>query len=245
MNIGIIGVLGFLIAFSGHLGGTLFTFTVKNKGERFRGGLLGFTAGILIAFVCFELLPEAFEQSNLWIGVLGMIAGVIFSAFMEGRINFLKSKFDHNYNFKYIKAGILMCVGISIHHLPEGMAVGSLLHVSFLSGMKMAIIIALHCFPEAFAVVLPLKAGGISSLKIIFLIFILSIPMGIGSAVGALLSGISPLFIAFSLSLAGGVMLYITCGEIIPESKDIWKGRLSTVGSLVGFIIGVIITAKI
>ncbi|KKC30812.1 divalent heavy-metal cations transporter [Caldanaerobacter subterraneus subsp. pacificus DSM 12653] len=67
-------------------------------------------------------------------------------------------------------------------------------------------------------------------------------PTALGTFIGILSGGISNTFIGLNLALAGGAMLYVTCGEIIPEARDIYRGKISILGMILGVIGGIIIT---
>lgn len=202
---------------------------------------MGFTAGLLLAFVCFEILPVAFITWGLYYGIVGIIIGVIASVFIESKISTIQMSNTKKYNYNFIKSALLMAFAICIHNIPEGFALGSLLQYNFKSGITMAILICIHCFPESFAICLPLRKSGMSIKSLITYCFILALPMGLGSFVGALLSTFSGLFICLCLSFASGVMLYITCGEMIPESKNIWNGKITSIFSCFGFVLGIVI----
>ena len=73
--------------------------------------------------------------------------------------------------------------------------------------------------------------------------FLSGVPTGIGALIGACVGGISEATVAISLGFAGGAMLYIVSGELIPESRDLYKGRCSVLAYIVGFIAGVLVTA--
>ena len=78
-------------------------------------------------------------------------------------------------------------------------------------------------------------------IKILFSIVLLII-VGIGAFLGALIGGISDVVIAMCLAFAGGAMLYIVSGELIPESNELYKGRFPIVGNILGFILGIFAT---
>ncbi|MDR1558202.1 MAG: ZIP family metal transporter [Clostridiales bacterium] len=231
-----IGFIGYLTAWSGFFLGSLASIIMKKSGARFLGSMMGFTAGLLISFICFEMLPGPFEEWGLYKGIAAMLLGVLLSAWLEGRMNNLN---------RWHKAGLLLTLGVSIHNLPEGMALGSMLHASYAAGISLAIMIAIHCFPEALAVALPLRQAGVSALKLLGSAFIMAIPMGLGAMGGVFFSGLSPRFVDACVCFSGGVMLYIACGEILPESKEIWNGRMPALGAMIGFVIGVMLTERL
>jgi ZIP family zinc transporter len=105
----------------------------------------------------------------------------------------------------------------------------------------MAIIIAIHDIPEGIAVSAPLMASKVKVCKILFYAFITAFPTAIGTWVGAYIANISMNVLAACLSFASGIMLYVVCGEMIPESSKLWDGVTSTIGVLTGIIIGLIV----
>lgn len=88
----------------------------------------------------------------------------------------------------------------------------------------------------------PMKNGGMKSGKVIYYVVLSGITTGIGAFFGAIIGGISQSVISMCLSFAAGAMLYIVSGELIPESNKLYKGRMSAVGNMIGFIIGIFAT---
>lgn len=88
----------------------------------------------------------------------------------------------------------------------------------------------------------PLSIGGVSPFKNVVYTVLAGIPTGIGALVGVLTGGISPYFIGLNLGIAGGAMLYVTCGDMIPQARNIYKGEISILGMILGIIGGIIIT---
>lgn len=238
-------IIGYITGLAGFIPGSVFAKLTGRLGSRFCGALMGFTGGLLIAFICFEMLAPAVVCENVYLVCFGLLAGVVLSALFENEIAVFTKKLKSFSNKSSMKSALLLVFGIALHNIPEGMALGSMLAVSPAQGYKMAVIIAIHCFPEAIAVAVPLVESGIKWRGLLLFSALLAIPLAIGSGAGGALSAVSPAVSAILLSVAGGVMIYITCGEILPESKEIWGGRLSTVGAGLGFVLGVIITAKI
>lgn len=89
----------------------------------------------------------------------------------------------------------------------------------------------------------PMKNGGMPKSKIIFYVVLSGITTGVGAFLGAIVGTISHTIIAVCLSFAAGCMLYIVSGELIPESNNLYKGRMTAVGNMLGFIIGMIATS--
>jgi ZIP family zinc transporter len=80
---------------------------------------------------------------------------------------------------------------------------------------------------------------------VIFLTVMAGIPTGIGAFIGAVLGSVSNFLIGLCLAFAGGTMLYITCGEMIPDAKSLHSGRASSLGIVVGFIIGIVVSMSL
>ena len=86
----------------------------------------------------------------------------------------------------------------------------------------------------------PMKNGGMNKLKVIFYVILSGITTGIGAFFGSLVGGISNEVISMCLSFAAGAMLYIVSGELIPESNKLYHGRMSALGNIFGFLLGMI-----
>jgi len=232
-----IGGVGYITAAAGFLAANVFFLIVgAGGGKRLYGTILGFTAGLLLAFVCMSMLPEVFAGVGLAAGIAGLIAGMAASFFLEGGTGEME---------RWKRTGFLLAVGVSVHNIPEGMALGALLVSDRALGLSMAVIIAIHCFPEALAVMTPMRLAGYSRIRLLLLSLLLALPMCAGAFAGGLASRVWPSFASVCMSFAAGVMLYMACGDILPESKDVWRGRLSTIGAMAGFLAGVVLTGKL
>ena len=86
----------------------------------------------------------------------------------------------------------------------------------------------------------PMKNGGISSAKVIFYVVLSGITTGLGAFFGSLVGTISYTIISLCLSFAAGAMLYIVTGELIPEANYLYQGRITGLGNILGFLIGII-----
>lgn len=131
---------------------------------------------------------------------------------------------------------------MAIHNFPEGLAIGSGFEASLRLGLGLAIAICLHDIPEGISMAVPMKNGGMKKTKVIFYVILSGITTGIGAFFGAIIGSISEAVIAICLSFAAGAMLYIVSGELIPESNKLYKGRISAIGNMLGFIIGIFAT---
>ena len=86
----------------------------------------------------------------------------------------------------------------------------------------------------------PMKSGGMKPSKVIYYVVLSGITTGIGAFFGAIVGGISKEIIALCLAFSAGAMVYIVSGELTPESNKLYSGRISAIGNLLGFIIGVV-----
>lgn len=138
------------------------------------------------------------------------------------------------------KTGIIVGIGLAIHNFPEGLAIGSGFSASAKLGITLAIAIALHDVPEGISMAVPMRNGGMRAYKVVLYTFLSGVTTGIGAFFGVLIGTISEQLISICLGFAAGAMLYISAGELIPESHKIYKGRMAYIGNILGFIIGII-----
>lgn len=237
-----ITLIGLVVGTLGTGIGGFAAFFIKSKSKKFLSVILEFAAGLMIAVVCFDLLPESFELGSLKIGIIGIILGIGAIVFVDEFINRLKKIRKSKESNNFIRAGILLSIGIAMHNFPEGIAIGGGFNSSLSLGIGLAIVIILHDIPEGLAMAVPLKIGGMDNWKIVLLTILSGIPTGIGAMIGGIIGRTSSDAISLCLGFAGGAMLYIVSGELIPESKQLHRGRISTFGNIFGIICGIIIS---
>lgn len=237
-----IGFIGLISGVIGTGAGGLMAFFINKITNRMLSFILEFSAGLMTAVVCFELIPEAFEYGGTIPAFLGIIIGILTLMVIEDflrKSSALQNKYRNN---GLLRAGILMSVGIALHNFPEGFAVGSGFEASLSLGVTLTAVIMIHDVPEGIAIAVPLKAGGMSKGKAFLLTVLSGIPMGLGAFLGAALGGISKQLIGVCLGFAGGAMLYVVFADLIPESKKLYLGRLSSLGNILGIICGIIVS---
>lgn len=220
------------------LGGIIGIFTKRNS-NKFLSFVLAFASGLMLAVVCFDLIPEALELTSIFTVLLGIILGIIT---MIGCDILVNKKFNidkaNTKNMSLVKTGIIVSIGLALHNIPEGLAIGSGFEASDALGFSLAIAIALHDVPEGLSMAIPMKSGGMNPFKIMFYVILSGIATGLGALIGAIVGNISINVIAICLSFAAGAMLYIVSGELIPESNQLYQGRMTAVGNMLGFLIG-------
>ena len=188
-----------------------------------------------------DLLPEAFNLTNLPTVFLGILLGIIMMIICDLLVD---KKFNNSNKFKQnkndlLKTGIIVSIGLALHNFPEGLAIGSGFGASIKLGLSLAIAICLHDIPEGISMAVPMKNGGIKKGKVIFYVVLSGITTGIGAFFGAIIGEISQSVIAMCLAFAAGAMIYIVSGELTPEANSLYKGRMSAIGSILGLLIGI------
>lgn len=233
-----IAIIGLFFGMLGTtLGGIIGSF-LNIKSNKKIGFILEFAAGLMTSIICFELIPEALEYADITICLLGIGMGIIMMIICDEfvkKINLTKSPNNH-----LLKTGIIILIGLTIHNFPEGLAIGAGFEASNVLGLSLAVAIAIHDVPEGISIAVPLREGGSDKFKVMILTSLSGITTGLGAFLGAIVGNISKNLIACSLALAAGAMLYIVCCELIPESKSIYKGRFTSIGNILGIIIGII-----
>ncbi|MDK2917543.1 MAG: zinc transporter, family [Candidatus Petromonas sp.] len=240
-NIVSITLIGFSVGVLGTGIGGLLALFLDEPGNRFLSFILGFSAGIMLTIVCFDLLPEAFDRGNFVLGIAGIVAGVLVIIIADDKIHMHETNIPLG-TASFTKMGILIGIGVALHNFPEGLAIGSGFIATKELGIGISLVIAIHNIPEGISMAAPMRVGGMSKFKALFYTVLVGMPMGLGAFIGAMLGEISQTFIAFCLAFAGGTMLYITCGELIPGSSNLHIGRTSSIGLILGFLVGLFIT---
>ena len=235
-------ILGLIFGTLGTTLGGILGAIVKTKSNKFLSFILEFAAGLMVAIVCFELIPEAMEVSNMLTVIIGIIIGVPIMIFCDNLVNYKYSNKNVLKMNSLIKTGIIVGIGLAIHNFPEGLAIGSGFSASTKLGITLAVAIALHDVPEGISMAVPMKNGGMKTYKVILYTFLSGLTTGVGAFFGIIIGTISEQLISICLGFAAGAMLYISAGELIPESHKIYKGRISYLGNILGFLIGIIST---
>lgn len=215
---------------------------LKSTSNKFLSFILSFASGLMLSIVCFDLIPESMELTSISNTVIGVILGVICMMACDYIINRKFNISSGNSKSSLLKTGIIVSIGLALHNFPEGLAIGSGFEASITLGYSLALAICLHDIPEGIAMGVPMKSGGMKVSKIIFYVIMSGVTTGIGAFFGALVGTIGKEVIAMCLAFAGGAMLYIVSGELIPESNNLYKGKLPVLGNVIGFIIGMFAT---
>ena len=228
MNTIIMSILAGVIGMG--LGGAI-TAIFGTKTDRMISIFLSLAAGVMISIVMIELVPEAIEYANVWVAVVGLVLGALMVMFLNNLIDFMSKSKKTESKMHETYAEFFHSEGLTDSKK-------SMLR----SGMIMLFAIALHNIPEGMAISAPLISGGLSRIKTLLLVMITGATTVIGAVAGMLIGGISDLTLALSFAVAGGAMLYVVFGEILPQSIVTNKDRIPAVFALVGIVVGLLFT---
>lgn len=247
-------VLGIFIPFIGTTLGALLVFFVKNNvNNKYQKLLLGFASGVMIAASVWSLLipsiSMAEEKGGLpWVSpTIGFLMGVFFLLIIDKLVSYLEN--EKNKIKGKTKKKSMLFLAITLHNIPEGMAVG-VIFAGYLSGnstvtlagaFALAIGIAIQNFPEGSIISLPLHAGGMSKKKAFLYGSLSGIVEPIFAFITILLTNLIVPLMPYFLSFAAGCMMYVVVEELIPETKEGKPSKLGTIGMAFGFVIMMIL----
>ncbi len=225
--------------------GAAFVIFFKNTNKNLLDSMLGISAGVMIASSFFSLLNPAIEMSiNLNLKVYLVIT---IGFLLGGLLLYIGDKiFDKVSNAgKESKRSLMLMSSITLHNIPEGMAVGvafgslayNLEGATFISACALAIGIGIQNLPEGASVSLPLRMSGMSRKKSFFLGQISGIVEPISGVIGALLVLRVRILLPYLLAFAAGAMIYVVVEELIPESQMNKNKSLMAIFTLIGFTI--------
>ena len=248
---------GLLIPFLGtSLGAACVFFMKKSLGDKIQRALTGFAAGVMVAASVWSLIIPAIEQSQdmgKWSFVpaaVGLWIGVLFLLILDKITPHLH---QHSENAEgpqsKLQRTTMMVLAVTLHNIPEGMAVG-VVYAGFLSGntqisaagaLALSVGIAIQNFPEGAIISLPLRAEGMSKGKA----FLGGVLSGVVEPIGAVLTLLAASVIVpalpYLLSFAAGAMLYVVVEELIPEMSQGEHSDIGTIFFAVGFTIMMIL----
>ena len=226
------------------LGAACVFFLKKGLGDRVQRGLTGFASGVMVAASIWSLLIPALEQSagaGVWVflpAVIGFWAGILFLLGLDHLIPHLHQRSQHAEGPRTrLERSTMMVLAVTLHNIPEGMAVGVVCagwlagegQITMTAALALSLGIAIQNFPEGAIISMPLRTEGMGKARA----FAGGVLSGAVEPLGALLTilaaGLVVPALPYLLSFAAGAMLYVVVEELIPEMS---QGEHSNVGTL-------------
>ncbi len=244
-------ILGLLIPLFGTVLGSAFVFFMrKEMSESLQKALLGFASGVMVAASIWSLIIPSMEmwddagKARIIPAVTGILIGIAFLLF----IDFITPHLHLGSNTpegpkSHLSRTAMLTFAVTIHNLPEGMAVGVVLagamqastDITMAGALAMAVGIAIQNIPEGAIISMPMREAGNSKLKSFVIGSLSGVVEPIGAVLVILLAGIIEPALPYLLSFAAGAMFYVVVEELIPEASEGEHSNLSTIGFAVGF----------
>lgn len=249
-------ILGIIIPFVGtSLGAAMVFILKKNISENLQKILTGFAAGVMVAASFWSLLQPALESSEA-MGKLSFVPAAVGFLIGVGFLLLLDEVTPHMHFNKQeegpksgLKRTTKLILAVTLHNIPEGMAVG-VIYAGFLSGsagissagaLALALGIAIQNFPEGAIVSMPLRAEGMDKGRT-FLFGVLSgVVEPIAALVTILAAGAVVPIMPYLLAFAAGAMMYVVVEELIPEMSEGAHSNLGTIAFSFGFVLMMIL----
>lgn len=234
--------------------GSALVFLFKSINRKVLDGMLGFAAGVMIAASYWSLLAPAIEMAedgNLppWIpAVAGFLAGGFFLWLVDKLLPHLHAGLPMS-EAEGIKTSwqrsVLLILAITLHNIPEGLAVGvafgalavNLPSASLAGAVALALGIGIQNFPEGAAVSIPLRREGFSRWKSFVYGQASGVVEPIAGIIGAAAVVAMKPILPYALSFAAGAMIFVVVEELIPESQQEKNTDISTIGTMLGFAV--------
>ncbi len=246
-------IIGLLLPFAGTTLGAACVFLMKKSiPALLQKTLTGFAAGVMVAAAVWSLLIPSVEMTgkqgiaSIIPAVIGFMAGILFLLFLDcivphQHIDSSQSEGPKSHLSKTAK----LVFAVTIHNLPEGMAVGVALasamdHNSYLpmaGAIALSVGIAIQNFPEGAIVAMPLRSAGNSRRKSFAIGTLSGVVEPIGAIATILLASVVLPILPYLLSFAAGAMFYVVVEELIPETQEGRHSNMGTIGFAVGFLL--------
>ena len=231
----------------------------KSPNEKIMNFMLGFASGVMIAASFWSLLQPAIEWAELSsqvpayiVTTVGFLFGACFLWGSDKIVTFARRNAErtHGKPNGRLNRIIMLVLSITLHNIPEGMAVGLAFAMAgqhpedqslYAAAFALALGIGIQNFPEGAAISLPLRKEGMSSAKA-FLLGSLSglVELIFGVGITLIAAQITP-FMPWFLSFAAGAMIYVVAEELIPDANEGEHSNLGTIGVMAGFLIMMIL----
>ena len=236
--------------FATAVGAAVVFFVRRDIRPDFQNAFLGFAAGVMIAASVWSLLIPAMEMSaqqggSKWLpAVGGFLAGGAFLLLLDKLLPHLHLGADKPEGLKSsLKRTTMLVFAVTLHNIPEGMAVGLSFALAAHGGeqttlaaaVTLAVGMALQNLPEGAAISLPLRKEGLSKPKSFLYGALSGVVEPIAGALGVLLAVTVAQMMPFLLSFAAGAMIYVVVEELIPEANTGTHSNAGTIGAMAGF----------
>lgn len=242
---------GLAIPLAGTTLGAAMVFVMKKAmGQTLQKALLGFASGVMMAASVWSLLIPAIDMAEAsgvagWLpAVVGFLCGIGFLLLLDVIIPHLHLNTDTPEGpHSRLGKSFMLVLAVTLHNLPEGMAVG-VVFAGFLSGstamtaagaFALAVGIAVQNFPEGAIISMPLVSSGMSKRKAFRYGFLSGVVEPVGAVLTILLTGVISSALPYILAFAAGAMTYVVVEELIPEAQAEPHTNIGTIGVAVGF----------
>ncbi len=233
-------------------------FFFKEINKKILNGMLGFAAGVMIAASFWSLLSPAIEMSAngplpVWVPpAIGFLLGALLLMALDAVIPHLHLGFPIEES-EGVKTSwhrsILLVSAITLHNIPEGLAIGVAFGAAYLNlesatlagAIALTIGIGIQNFPEGTAISVPLRREGFSRTKSFMYGQFSGIVEPVAAVAGAALVIVATPVLPYALSFAAGAMMFVVIEELIPESQRGGHTDLATIGAIGGFVVMMIL----
>lgn len=236
------------------LGAVLVFFFKKDISHKTNTLFLGFAAGIMIAASVWSLLIPSIENSNMgklsWLpAAVGFIIGGFFLILIDKIVPHMHQSGTEEGPHTSLKKSTKLFLAVTIHNIPEGLAVGFAFgaaatlgeNAAYFAALGLAIGIGIQNFPEGAAIALPMKKATGSSKKAFMYGFLSGVVEPIFAVLGYFLAAYISVLQPWLLAFAAGAMIFVVAEDLIPDAKLIEHPHLGTWGVMVGFVIMMIL----
>ena len=232
--------------------GASFVFFFKSMNRVVLDGMLGFTGGVMVAASFWSLLAPAIEMSGgdgfvkVIPAAIGFLLGAIFIFGLDKVLPHMHINFKETEGIKSPwQRTTLLVLAITLHNIPEGLAVGVLFggvaagipEASIAGAVTLAIGIGIQNFPEGIAVAMPLRRMGMSRRKSFMYGQSSAIVEPIFGVIGAVAVTFFTPILPYALAFAAGAMIFVVVEEVIPETQQDKNTDIATLGFIGGFIV--------
>ncbi len=246
-------IIGLLIPLLGTMLGSAFVFLMKDEmSVRLQKSLLGFASGVMVAASVWSLLIPAMEMeadTGKWSvlpAAIGFLLGMGFLLMIDELTPHMHIGTDQPEGMRSkLSKTAMLALAVTIHNLPEGMAVGVVFagaengsaQISLASAVAVSLGIAIQNVPEGAIISMPMRAAGNSRWCSFLLGSLSGAVEPIGAVAVLLLASMLMPVLPYMLAFAAGAMFYVVVEELIPEASNGQHSNLSTIGFAIGFVL--------